>query len=103
MTFAGSSILTEIIPIPSVFILAIYDFREWFSLVLLRNEAEATVRCLFFFAPFSSEAQPGGKHRTTLWLHVVSTSFSMSHVESMLGIDDMRNSNLNVLSGLNLK
>ena len=39
ISFAGSSILTEIIPIP------FYDFREWFTLVLLRNEAEATVRC----------------------------------------------------------
>ena len=43
--------------------LTIYDFREWFTLVLLRNEAEATVRC-FFLRHFTSEAQ-GEKHRTT--------------------------------------
>ena len=74
MTFAGSSILTEIIPI-----LAIYDHREWFTLVLLRNEAEATVRC-FFCAILhpkhrgESKGQPAGCLFAPLWLHVVSTS-----------------------------
>ena len=70
--------------------------------MLLRNEAEAMVRC-FFLCHFTSEAQggstgePAGCLFAPLWLHVVSTSFSMSSVESMLGIDCMSNCNLNVL------
>ena len=65
---------------------------------------------MFFFGAIlhpkhrgKSTGQPAGCFFAPLWLHVVSASFSMSSVESMLGIDRMSNSNLNVLSGLNLK
>ena len=71
--------------------------------MLLRNEAEATVRCFFASFYIRSTGQPADCLFAPLWLHVVSTSFSMFSVESMLGIDRMSNSNLNVLSGLNLK
>jgi len=88
--------------------------------VLLRNEAEATVTFSFCAilhpkhrgkstrgkAQGKSTGHPAGCLFASLWLQVVttvSTSFSMSSVESMLAIDRMSNSNLDVLTGLNLK
>ena len=114
MTFAGSSILTEVIPIPfsfSLFMIFVNGLPWCYWAMKLK------LRSLFFFALFyirstggkaqgKSTGHPAGCLFASLWLQVVgtvSTSFSMSSVESMLGIDRMSNSNLDVLTGLNLK
>ena len=105
-TFAGSSILNEIFPIPfsfSLFMIFVNGLPWCYWGMKLKLRSGVFCAILHPKHRVKSTGQPAGCFFAPLWLHVVSTSFSLSSVESMLRIDRMSNSNLNVLSGLNLK